>query len=51
MTGLAIKDVQFNGATLRAAQDTENIGLKWFVNLYDHLFMIETWQEAPEIQE
>lgn len=25
MTGLAIKDVEFNGATLRAAQDTENI--------------------------
>ena len=25
MTGLAVKDVQFNGATLRAAQDAENI--------------------------
>ena len=32
MTGLAIKDVEFNGATLRAAQDTENIiwvGVAW----------------------
>lgn len=32
MTGLAIKDVQFNGATLRAAQDAENIiwvGVRW----------------------
>ena len=32
MTGLAVKDVQFNGATLRAAQDTENIiwvGVAW----------------------
>ena len=32
MTGLAIKDVEFNGATLRAAQDTENIiwvGVRW----------------------
>ena len=32
MTGLAIKDVQFNGATLRAAQDAENIiwiGVAW----------------------
>ena len=32
MNGLAIKDVQFNGATLRAAQDTENIiwvGVRW----------------------
>lgn len=32
MNGLAIKDVQFNGATLRAAQDTENIiwvGVVW----------------------
>ena len=32
MTGLAVKDVQFNGATLRAAQDTENIiwvGVRW----------------------
>ena len=30
--GLAIKDVQFNGATLRAAQDAENIiwvGVRW----------------------
>lgn len=25
MNGLAVKDVQFNGATLKAAQDTENI--------------------------
>ena len=32
MTGLAVKDVQFNGTTLRAAQDTENIiwvGVRW----------------------
>ena len=32
MTELAIKDVEFNGATLRAAQDTENIiwvGVAW----------------------
>lgn len=32
MAGLAIKDVQFNGATLRAAQDAENIiwvGVRW----------------------
>lgn len=32
MNGLAVKDVQFNGATLRAAQDTENIiwvGVAW----------------------
>lgn len=32
MTGLAVKDVQFNGATLRAAQDAENIiwvGVRW----------------------
>ena len=32
MTGLVIKDVEFNGATLRAAQDTENIiwvGVAW----------------------
>ena len=32
MTGLAIKDVEFNGATLRAAQDSENIiwvGVAW----------------------
>lgn len=32
MAGLAIKDVEFNGATLRAAQDTENIiwvGVAW----------------------
>ena len=32
MIGLAIKDVEFNGATLRAAQDTENIiwvGVAW----------------------
>ena len=32
MTGLAVKDVQFNGATLRAAQDAENIiwvGVAW----------------------
>ena len=32
MNGLAIKDVQFNGATLRAAQDAENIiwvGVRW----------------------
>lgn len=32
MTGLAIKDVEFNGTTLRAAQDTENIiwvGVAW----------------------
>ena len=32
MTGLAIKDVEFNGAALRAAQDTENIiwvGVAW----------------------
>lgn len=32
MTGLAIKDVQFNGSTLRAAQDAENIiwvGVRW----------------------
>src|SRR5699024_10097515 len=32
MTGLAIKDVELNGATLRAAQDTENIiwvGVAW----------------------
>ena len=32
MTGLAIKDVEFNGATLRATQDTENIiwvGVAW----------------------
>lgn len=32
MTGLAIKEVQFNGATLRAAQDAENIiwvGVRW----------------------
>lgn len=32
MTGLAVKDVQFNGSTLRAAQDAENIiwvGVAW----------------------
>ena len=32
VTGLAVKDVQFNGATLRAAQDAENIiwvGVAW----------------------
>ena len=32
MTGLAVKDVQFNGATLRVAQDAENIiwvGVRW----------------------
>ena len=32
MNGLAVKDVQFNGATLRAAQDAENIiwvGVRW----------------------
>lgn len=32
MNGLAVKDVQFNGATLRAAQDAENIiwvGVAW----------------------
>lgn len=32
MTGLAVKDVQFNGSTLRAAQDAENIiwvGVRW----------------------
>ena len=32
MNGLAVKDVQFNGATLRAAQDAENIiwvGVVW----------------------
>ena len=32
MTGLAVKDVQFNGTTLRAAQDAENIiwvGVRW----------------------
>ena len=32
MTGLAVKDVQFNGVTLRAAQDAENIiwvGVRW----------------------
>lgn len=32
MLGLAVKDVQFNGATLRAAQDAENIiwvGVAW----------------------
>ena len=32
MTGLAIKDVEFNGAALRAAQDSENIiwvGVAW----------------------
>lgn len=32
MTRLAVKDVQFNGATLRAAQDAENIiwvGVRW----------------------
>ena len=32
MTGLAVKDVRFNGATLRAAQDAENIiwaGVAW----------------------
>ena len=29
------------------AEDTENIGLKWFVNLYDHLFMIETQKTPP----
>lgn len=32
MTGLAVKDVQFNGATLRATQDAENIiwvGVRW----------------------
>ena len=32
MSGLAIKDVRFNGATLRAARDTENIiwvGVAW----------------------
>lgn len=32
MNGLAVKDVEFNGATLRAAQDTENIiwvGVAW----------------------
>ena len=32
MNGLAVKDVQFNGATLRAAQDAENmiwVGVRW----------------------
>ena len=32
MNGLAVKDVQFNGSTLRAAQDAENIiwvGVRW----------------------
>lgn len=32
MTGLAVKDVQFNGSTLRAVQDAENIiwvGVRW----------------------
>ena len=32
MAGLAVKDVQFNGSTLRAAQDAENIiwvGVRW----------------------
>ena len=32
MSGLAIKDVRFNGTTLRAAQDAENIiwvGVRW----------------------
>lgn len=35
MNGLAVKDVQFNGATLRAAQDAENIiwvGVAWVCN-------------------
>lgn len=35
MNGLAVKDVQFNGVTLRAAQDAENIiwvGVAWVCN-------------------
>ena len=35
MTGLAVKDVQFNGATLSAAQDAGNIiwvGVAWVCN-------------------